>query len=227
MPMGDLRRALRVDNPSQHGPHLFAQPTIYTWEAVRTRRRWGRRKLASTWEVSNTSGPPMIRGGIHLTAPAFLPASILKEMTATEEQFYQGKVNFEYLLSAGLEDLRLEQHRLQTFFYKGVWKISDNFGNRIKIKFLGDLKPISDDLSEAADIKPTLPWFLDCNRERFPYWFRKEEPRNQIIHEKLTLFSAKHGLRHRRLCHQLFEGATVSCFVNNSQLAVPHHFAFI
>ena len=130
MPMGDLRRAVRVDNPSQHGPHLFVQPTIYTWEAVRSRRRWGRRMLASDWENrNNTSGlTPMIRGGIHLTAPAFLPTAILKEMTATEEQFYQGKVNFEYLLSAGLEDLRLEQHRLQTFFYKGILGISDKFG---------------------------------------------------------------------------------------------------
>ena len=125
MPLGDLRRALRVENPSQHGPHLFPQPTIYSWPAVRSGRRAGGR-----WEERNTSGlTPMVRGGIHLTAPAFLPTAILKEMTATEDQFYPGRVNFQYLLSAGLEDLRLEQHRLQTFFYKGIWGISDYFGN--------------------------------------------------------------------------------------------------
>ena len=135
MPMGDLRRAVRVDNPSQHGPHLFAQPTIYTWEAIRSGRRWGGRMLVSAWEErNNNSGlTPMIRGGIHLTATAFLPTAILKELTATEEQFYPGRVNFEYLFSAGLEDLRLEQHRLQTFFYKEIF--ADKFGNRIKIVF--------------------------------------------------------------------------------------------
>ena len=37
---------------------------------------------------SNVSQIPMIRGGVHLTAPAYLPNVILKEMTATEEQFY-------------------------------------------------------------------------------------------------------------------------------------------
>ena len=88
-------------------------------------------------------------------------------------------------------------------------------------------KPISDNLSEAADIKPRLPWFLDCNRERFPYWFRQEEPRNKIILDKLASFSARHGLKPKRLCRQLFEGAEVSCFVNNTQLAVPHHYVFV
>ena len=133
MPMGDLRRAVRLEvgNPSQHGPHLFAQPTIYTWEAVRSGRRWGRRMLASDWENrSNNSGlTPMIRGGIHLTAPAFLPSAILKEMTATEEQFYKASLNLRYLLSAGLEDLRLEQQRLETFYYKPMYR--GKFGNHI------------------------------------------------------------------------------------------------
>ena len=23
-----------------------------------------------------------------------------------------------------------------------------------------------------------LPWYLSCNRERFPYWFGKSDPRN-------------------------------------------------
>ena len=130
MPMGDLRRAVRVDNPSQHGPHLFAQPTIYNWEAVRSGRRAGRRMWERKWEDRNTSGlTPMIRGGIHLTAPAFLPSAILKELTATEEQFYKASLNLRYLLSAGLEDLRLEQQRLETFYYKPMYR--GKFGNQI------------------------------------------------------------------------------------------------
>ena len=139
VPMGDLRRAVRVDNPSQLGPHLFAQPTIYSWEAISSGRRPGRRmwEREREREDRNTSRlTPMVRGGLHLTAPAFLPSALLKEMTATEEQFYRASINWGYLLSAGLEDLRLEQHRLETFFYKPMYR--DKFGNDI-LKVFGVL----------------------------------------------------------------------------------------
>ena len=56
-------------------------------------------------ERNNSATTPMVRGGIHLTAPAFLPTAMLKEMTATEEQFYKASLNFPYLFSAGLGDL--------------------------------------------------------------------------------------------------------------------------
>ena len=31
-------------------------------------------------------------GGIHLTNPAFLPTALLKELSATEDQFYSGNI---------------------------------------------------------------------------------------------------------------------------------------
>ena len=122
MPMGDLSRAMRVDNPSEQGDHLFAQPTVYNFRAISEGRLEGRRL------ETNGSQTPMIRGGIHLTAPAFLPNAILKEMTATEEQFYKASVNFGYFLSADIEieDLNLEQRRIQQFFYKPMF--IDKFG---------------------------------------------------------------------------------------------------
>ena len=84
------------------------------------------------WVERNTSGPtPMIRGGIHLTAPAFLSTAMLKEMTATEEQFYKASVNFGHLFSADIEDLDREQQRLQQFFYKPMFW--DKFGQFIFI----------------------------------------------------------------------------------------------
>lgn len=120
MPMGELSRAMRVDNPSERGAHLFAQPTIYKFRAISEGRQSGRRLK------SNVSQIPMIRGGVHLTAPAYLPNTILKEMTATEEQFYRASVNFGYFLSADVEDLNLEQRRIQEFFYKPMF--IDKFG---------------------------------------------------------------------------------------------------
>ena len=123
MPMGDPRRALKVDRPSEHGAHLFVQPTVYKFEAVLEGRQGGRRL-----EI-NGSRTPVVRGGVHLTAPAFLPTAILKEMTATEEQFYKASVNFGHLFSADIEDLDREQQRLQQFFYKPMFW--DKFGQFI------------------------------------------------------------------------------------------------
>ena len=33
-----------------------------------------------------------VEGGIHLTSPAFVPNALLKELTATEDQYYSRQV---------------------------------------------------------------------------------------------------------------------------------------
>jgi len=39
-------------------------------------------------------------------------------------------------------------------------------------------KPLVDDIEAVEDIPKKLPWFLECNPDRFPYWFGKLDPRN-------------------------------------------------
>ena len=203
---------MKVDNPSEHGPHLFIQPTIYKFEAIQEGREGGRRLER---KGNNT---PVVRGGVHLTSPAFIPNSILKEMTATEEQFYKASVNFGYLLSAEVEDLDLEVQRVRQFFYKPMFL--DKFGNLTLYTHSHSERIFTDDISDVTDVVPQLPWYLDCNRERFPYWFGMVEPRHRIIHQKIRSFSAKHGIKQKKLCPQLFEGAKISCFFNKSQLII-------
>ena len=36
-----------------------------------------------------------------------------------------------------------------------------------------------DPVEMVDDDELYIPWFLDCNRERFPYWFGKEDSRYQ------------------------------------------------
>ena len=72
----------------------------------------------------------------------------------------------------------------------------------------------------VTDVVAKLPWYLDCNRERFPYWFDMKEPRHRTVVEKLRLFSARKGIKRNKLCPQLFEGALISCFANKSQLVL-------
>ena len=104
-----------------------------------------------------------IAGGIHLTSNAFLPTAILKELTATEDDIYNGFINLEYMLSMSLSDMALEQKWLYTQYYRPMWAEA------------------MDPVEIVDDDELYIPWFLDCNRERFPYWFGKEDPRNQNL----------------------------------------------
>ena len=51
--------------------------------------------LAQSKKVHITSQYLSDEGGIHLTSHAFLPNALLKELSATEDQFYSGIVNFD------------------------------------------------------------------------------------------------------------------------------------
>ena len=47
-----------------------------------------------------------------------------------------------------------------------------------------------DDLKFVEDISPEVPRYLACNRERFPYWFGQNDPRNEKIVQALREFGA-------------------------------------
>ena len=59
-----------------------------------------------------------VTGGFHMSNNAFLPTSLLKEMTASEDNFYNGNIHLEYLLNMDLEDMAIEQQRLYNFYYR-------------------------------------------------------------------------------------------------------------
>ena len=63
-----------------------------------------------------------MEGGIHLTANSFLPEALLKELTATEDQFYSGFVNTRRLLSLSLGQLDEEQRKLYRLENMQCWK---------------------------------------------------------------------------------------------------------
>ena len=108
--MGNLNRAMlgRVDNV-EGKPGLAGLPTIYHWSLIRDRVYPGD-------QLSNDRFPGprsfFVEGGIHLTANSFLPEALLKELTATEDQFYSGFVNTRRLLSLSLGQLDEEQGKL-------------------------------------------------------------------------------------------------------------------
>ena len=65
----------------------------------------------------------MVSGGIHLTRGAFLPTTIIKDFSASEEDFWVGAVNWDFLLTATLQQLNEEQRRVYDGFYRPFEKL--------------------------------------------------------------------------------------------------------
>ena len=91
-----------------------------------------------------------------MTSNAFLPTAILKELTATEADFYNGFINLEYMLSMSLADMALEQKRLYTQYYRPMWAEA------------------MDPVEMVDDDELYIPWFLECNREPFLHGLEKK-----------------------------------------------------
>ena len=44
------------------------------------------------------------------------------------------------------------------------------------------------DIADVKDMQPFVPWFLSCNRARYPYWFGQPDPRNKDLLRALQKF---------------------------------------
>ena len=118
MPSGNFNRALKPDYPVSDRPHTFGLPTIYLWSNIADRENGLGDRLMSKL---NGRREKYITGGIHMTNHAFLPSAILKELTATEDNFYTGFINIAYLLSMNLSDMAREQENLYNMVDKQCW----------------------------------------------------------------------------------------------------------
>ena len=77
---------------------------------------------------------------------------------------------------------------------------------------------MKDAISEVEDIKLELPWFLECNPQRYPYWNNKPDTRNKIYFEKFKEFARKLNFQRFKMCPQLFEGAIITCFLDGKDI---------
>ena len=174
--MGNLGRAKLGGNHVEGKPGLVALPTVYHWKLIQDQVYLG-------LQLNQWPGPRSlyVEGGIHLTANSFLPEALLKELTATEDQFYSGFVNTQHLLSLSQSELDEEQRKLYNLENMQCWKdmtvpvesckeVSIGFENTIILSII----------KNDPQVIPSehLPWHLSCNRDRFPYWFGKTDPRN-------------------------------------------------
>merc|ERR1712126_417498 len=94
-------------------PHTFSLPTIYKWEVVADKTLNGRRlQEVFACPDKDSCHEWYMLGGMHMTNNALLVNRILKELTATEDVFYGGNINTDYLFSLTEEQADMEQSKL-------------------------------------------------------------------------------------------------------------------
>ena len=71
-----------------------------------------------------------------------------------------------------------------------------------------------DNMANSSDIDPFVPWFLACNKQRFPYWFGRPDPRNAVLASDLRRFRSRHRFSVTNKCPFLYNLAYVT--VNGS-----------
>ena len=117
--MGNLDRAMLGGNHVEGKPGLVGLPTIYHWKLIKD-------QVYPGIQLTNNGFPGLrslyVEGGIHLTGNSFLPEALLKELTATEDQFYSGFLNTRRLLSLSLGELDEEQRKLHNLENMRCWK---------------------------------------------------------------------------------------------------------
>ena len=167
MPLGNFNRALRSDFPVVGLPHSYGLPTIYKWNTIANDVYDGSRlQVYYPYIAPSPNRDRYVAGGLHMTNTAFIPTSMLKEITATETQGFLG---YDFIDSLTLEDLEFEQDDLYNLVNKRFW--------------LNETDPAE----TVTDIEKYIPWLLQCNPARYPYWYGKVDPRNRNL-----LYALKH-----------------------------------
>ena len=132
----------------------MGDPTFYRWKdaiSINPPKYPNRQR--------GTSGSFLL-GGIHLTHYTYLPFRLLNILSATECD----DKNHVFLIE-GISYLR-ENHSLKKI---EEYLQKREFNGRVRL-----LKDVKEDLSKIV----VLPWFYECNKERYPAW--KGEHDNRV-----------------------------------------------
>jgi hypothetical protein len=148
-PYGNIERAFESDFAVPGHRYTLGNPTFWTLKAA-THAYDFKKKVPGR---RRGKGEKFILGGIHMTEYAYLPNQLIKDISCTECGPWDDKLteNIETKIKAGrIEELEEELRVLP---------------NRIMSRIV-NLAEVKDIMTEIA----ILPWFYDCNRNRYPVW---------------------------------------------------------
>lgn len=168
-PFGRINQTFRSDFPIRGHPYSLGDPTYYTLASA---------KASVAKKLTNyPNGPDFpsrkrgrsgnyILGGMHMTHYGYLPFQLVKYATATEY---------------GIQTL-MDVQKLSNYSKVGDIRIMEKYFAATPTKF--KLRIVKVDLSnkKMSEIC-VLPWFYDCNRDRYPVWEGGHDTRLDIKSE--------------------------------------------
>ncbi|KAM9996600.1 hypothetical protein ACTFIZ_001549 [Dictyostelium cf. discoideum] len=154
-PYGPIDQVFRPGYPVPGNPYTLGDPTYYTLKKAKERS-----KTEAPSRNRGTSGNYML-GGIHMSHYGYLPFQMVKYLSCTECGITKESqiTNFSDDIQNGkIQDLELRLGKTKADHAHKISKLSgmdDFFKKEVAI----------------------LPWFYNCNRNRYPVWERKNDPR--------------------------------------------------
>lgn len=162
-PFGNINQTFRSDFPIKKHPFTLGDPTYYTLASAKALvakkpNEYPTRKRGKSINY--------MLGGIHMTHYGYLPFQLVKYLTASE---------------TSVETLR-DVQKLSNYLKVGdVMAMEVDFAATPK-HFLKRIKKVDLTDAETKEIC-VLPWFYDCNRNRYPVWESGHDTRLDITSE--------------------------------------------
>ncbi|KAN0026447.1 hypothetical protein ACTFIV_007432 [Dictyostelium citrinum] len=151
-PYGPIDQVFNPDFPVPGNPYTLGDPTYHTIKGAISKGKPSRNR--------GTSGHFML-GGMHMTHYGYLPFQMVKYLSCTECGIT--KEDQITLFSNDIEKGDIQKLELR------LLETKSDHSYRVR-----KLKDMDDFFKKEVAI---LPWFYNCNRNRYPVWERKNDPR--------------------------------------------------
>ncbi|KAM9951805.1 hypothetical protein ACTFIT_002488 [Dictyostelium discoideum] len=152
-PYGPINQVFKPFYSVPNNPYTLGDPTFYTLKRAKSTTKAPSRNRG-------TSGHYML-GGMHMTHYGYLPFQMVKYLSCTE----CGIKNETHVknFSDDIQNGNIQKLELRLLETKSdhAYKIQD-------------ISTMDDFFKKEVAI---LPWFYNCNRNRYPVWERKNDPR--------------------------------------------------
>lgn len=149
-PFGHINQTFKSDFPVKNHPFTLGDPTYYTLASAKALVAKKPNDYPS--RKRGHSGHYML-GGMHMTHYGYLPFQLVKYSTATESNLQT------------LQDVQ----KLSNYLKVGDVRAMEVDFAATPIQFHKRIKKVDLSNSEMKEIC-VLPWFYDCNRDRYPVW---------------------------------------------------------
>jgi len=150
-PYGKIHQAFATDFPVPGHKYTLGDPTFWTMEEA---FRYSSDQKKTPSRMRGITGQ-FILGGIHMTHYGYLPFQLMRDLSCTEcSPFSPDEMT---AIEKQLREKKLRELEIQ---YGATPR-----GNMNRIANLNTI-PEKHRMKEIA----ILPWFYDCNRNRYPVW---------------------------------------------------------